>query len=294
MPLSISVIAILLGIVEGLTEFLPVSSTGHLIVFDRLLGFQTMLQNPDKAELFEVVIQLGAILAIGAIYRKKLIASFPPLSAERFRTFIKTNPGQLFINLLIAFLPAAIIGFLTHTFITKYLFGPLTIGITLLVGGILIIVIEKTTKEGDRKITVENADMERCAGDRLCASALAYPWNFALGGNDHGRYASRRETCFRYGILLSAGISNDDCSIGLRISEIPQAAHRRYDGNDYNRIHHLLRGGLGCCRMVYSLCATPPVYRFRILPDLFWGARARTLERTFTVLTSFSDNKNRN
>ncbi len=155
MPLSISVIAILLGIVEGLTEFLPVSSTGHLIVFDRLLGFQTMLQNPDKAELFEVVIQLGAILAIGAIYRKKLIASFPPLSAERFRTFIKTNPGQLFINLLIAFLPAAIIGFLTHTFITKYLFGPLTIGITLLVGGILIIIIEKTTKEGARKITVE-------------------------------------------------------------------------------------------------------------------------------------------
>jgi undecaprenyl-diphosphatase len=155
MPLSISVIAILLGIVEGLTEFLPVSSTGHLIVFDRILGFQSMLQNPDKAELFEVVIQLGAILAIGAIYRKKLIACFPPLSRARFGPFLKTNPGQLFVNLIVAFLPAAIIGFLTHGFITKYLFGPLTIGLTLLIGGIAIIIIEKTTKEASRKITVE-------------------------------------------------------------------------------------------------------------------------------------------
>lgn len=155
MPLSLSVIAILLGIVEGLTEFLPVSSTGHLIVFDRLLGFQTMLQNPDKAELFEVVIQLGAILAIGAIYRKKLMASFPPLSPSRFKPFLKTNPGQLFINLIVAFIPAAIIGFLTHGYITKYLFGPLTIGLTLLIGGIAIIIIEKTTKEASRKITVE-------------------------------------------------------------------------------------------------------------------------------------------
>ena len=97
MPLSLSVIAILLGIVEGLTEFLPVSSTGHLIVFDRILGFQSMLQNPDKAELFEVVIQLGAILAIGAIYRKKLIACLPiPLSPSQFKPFLKTNPGLSF------------------------------------------------------------------------------------------------------------------------------------------------------------------------------------------------------
>src|ERR1035437_6393210 len=155
MTLSICVIAILLGIVEGLTEFLPISSTGHLIVFDRFLGFQSLLQNPDKAELFEVVIQLGAILAIGAIYRKKLIASFPPLSPNRFRMFLKAKPGRLFINLLIAFLPAAIIGFLTHKFITEHLFGPLTIGLTLLIGGIIIIIIEKTTKEEERKITVD-------------------------------------------------------------------------------------------------------------------------------------------
>jgi undecaprenyl-diphosphatase len=149
MPLSISFIAIILGIVEGLTEFLPVSSTGHLIVFDRLLGFQSLLQSADKAELFEIVIQLGAILAIGVLYRKRLIESLVSTSLE-------TKPGKLRTNLFIAFLPAAVIGVLTHKFITTYLFGPLTIGITLLVGGIIIIIIERSTREEARTITVDS------------------------------------------------------------------------------------------------------------------------------------------
>lgn len=149
MPLSISFIAIILGIVEGLTEFLPVSSTGHLIVFDRLLGFQALLQSPDKAEMFEIVIQLGAILAIGVLYRKRLIESLVSKSLE-------TKAGKLRTNLFIAFLPAAIVGALTHKFITTYLFGPLTIAITLIVGGIIIIIIERWTSEEMRTITVDS------------------------------------------------------------------------------------------------------------------------------------------
>jgi len=149
MALSISFIAIILGIVEGLTEFLPVSSTGHLIVFDRLLGFQKLLQSPGKAELFEIVIQLGAILAIGVLYRKRLIDSLVSKSLE-------TKAGRLRTNLFIAFLPAAIVGVLTHKFITTYLFGPLTIGITLVVGGIIIIIIERWTNEDTRTITVDS------------------------------------------------------------------------------------------------------------------------------------------
>ena len=148
MTLSISFIAIILGIIEGLTEFLPISSTGHLIVFDRLLGFRSMLVNPDKAELFEIVIQLGAILAIGAIFRKPLLSSL-------FSKSLETKAGKLRTHLLIAFLPAAIIGVLTHKFITTYLFGPLTIGITLIVGGIIIIIIEKTTREDKRTLVID-------------------------------------------------------------------------------------------------------------------------------------------
>lgn len=148
MVLPISIIAVLLGIVEGLTEFLPVSSTGHLIVFDRILGFQRMLASPDKAELFEVVIQLGAILAIGFLFRQRLMSSL-------FSKSLESNAGRLRTHLAIAFLPAAIIGLLTHKFITTYLFNPLTIAITLIVGGIIIIVIEKTTREEARTTTID-------------------------------------------------------------------------------------------------------------------------------------------
>ncbi len=149
MPLSISFIAIILGVIEGLTEFLPVSSTGHLIVFDRLLGFQRLLQSPDKAELFEIVIQLGAILAIGVLYRKRLVDSLVSKSLE-------TKAGRLRTNLFIAFLPAAIVGLLTHHWITTYLFNPFTIGIALIIGGIIIIIIERTTREDARTITVDS------------------------------------------------------------------------------------------------------------------------------------------
>jgi undecaprenyl-diphosphatase len=146
--MSISIVAIILGIVEGLSEFLPISSTGHLIVFDRILNFQSMLANPDKAQLFEVVIQLGAILAIGVIYRKKLISSI-------FAPSMETQQGRLRTNLLLAFLPAAIFGFLFHHIITQYLFSPLTVAITLIVGGIAIIAIEKKTREEERTISLD-------------------------------------------------------------------------------------------------------------------------------------------
>ncbi len=149
MPLSLSFVAIILGIVEGLTEFLPISSTGHLIVFDRVLHFQELLQSPDKAELFEVVIQLGAILAIGALYRKQLIASLFARTAE-------SKAGRLRTNLIVAFIPAGIIGFATHHFIKTYLFGPLSIGISLVIGGIAIILIERNTSEEKRTITVDS------------------------------------------------------------------------------------------------------------------------------------------
>jgi undecaprenyl-diphosphatase len=148
MTLPLSIIAIILGIVEGLTEFLPVSSTGHLIVFDRILNFQELLQSADKAELFEVVIQLGAILAIGVLYRKRLMSSLVAKSSE-------STAGRLRTNLILAFLPAAVFGFLFHKLITTYLFSPLTVGITLVVGGIIIIMIETKTQEERRTITLD-------------------------------------------------------------------------------------------------------------------------------------------
>ena len=123
-------VAVILGIVEGLTEFLPISSTGHLIVTERVLGFEG-----TRGEVFAIFIQLGAILSVVWEYRAKLIRVTRdlPRSAEA-RGFV--------VNLAIAFVPAAVIGLLVHDFISARLFSPLTVALALIVGGILIFVVE--------------------------------------------------------------------------------------------------------------------------------------------------------
>src|SRR5256885_1014697 len=135
MVLPLWLLSLILGIVEGLTEFIPVSSTGHLIIADHFLGFKEALKSADKAELFEIVIQLGAILAVGFIYRRDLWGSL-------FAKHIQSEPGRLRTHLFIAFLPAAIAGFLFHKQITEYLFSPLTVSISLIIGGIIIVYVE--------------------------------------------------------------------------------------------------------------------------------------------------------
>ncbi len=130
MDLLLLIKALVLGVVEGLTEFLPVSSTGHLIIVGDLLGF-----NDEKGTVFEIVIQLGAILGVVWDYR---------LRVGRLITGITNRHEQRFIlNLLIAFLPAAVTGLLLHDKITTYLFNPLTVAGALIVGGILILIIER-------------------------------------------------------------------------------------------------------------------------------------------------------
>jgi undecaprenyl-diphosphatase len=130
MPL---LIAVLLGIVEGLTEYLPVSSTGHLVLAGHLLG----LPDDDPAtSSFEIVIQLGAILAVVAHYRVLLL--------ERARGLVARDPVaiRLAAALLIAFLPAAVVGLLFRKVIKAHLFGPVPVAGALIVGGIAMIIIE--------------------------------------------------------------------------------------------------------------------------------------------------------
>ncbi len=127
--------AAILGVVEGATEFIPVSSTGHLIVAGDWLGF-----TGEDAKAFEIFIQLGAILAIVWLYR-----------ADLARAVVKHKRGalhhQFMVNLFVAFVPAAAIGFLTHEFIKKYLFNPVTVAVALVLGGIAILLIERWRPE---------------------------------------------------------------------------------------------------------------------------------------------------
>jgi undecaprenyl-diphosphatase len=121
--------AIILGAVEGLTEFLPISSTGHLIIVGDLLSF-----NDERAKTFEIFIQLGAILSVVWHYRIKLWSVV---------TTLKDRPAQRFVlNLAIGFLPAAAVGLLLHRYIKAYLFNPTTVALALIIGGALILLIE--------------------------------------------------------------------------------------------------------------------------------------------------------
>jgi len=121
----------LLGIVEGLTEFLPVSSTGHLILAAKLLGFEG-----PESKLFEIVIQFGAILAVCWVYRERFTKAALGLTSD--------PTSQRFVaNILIAFLPAAVAGVFLYRLIKEVLLSPWVVAVALIVGGILILVIER-------------------------------------------------------------------------------------------------------------------------------------------------------
>lgn len=122
--------AIILGLIEGLTEFIPVSSTAHLLLASNVMNFNSIQNN-----LFEIVIQSGAILAICVIYRQKLFKVATNIADQKQQKFA--------LNIIIAFLPAAIIGFLIHDFIKSFLFSNLIIAIALILGGIIMIIVEK-------------------------------------------------------------------------------------------------------------------------------------------------------
>ena len=123
--------AALMGVVEGLTEFLPISSTGHLILAGALLGF-----NDDKAKVFDIAIQTGAIGAVILVYWQKIcttVRAFPTDSQAR----------QFALNVLIAFVPAVLLGLLFGKAIKAHLFTPLVVASTFIVGGLVILWAER-------------------------------------------------------------------------------------------------------------------------------------------------------
>lgn len=154
--------AVVLGIIEGLTEFIPVSSTGHLIFASDLLGF-----DPPYAKLFEIVIQLGAILAVCWLYRAKLIE-------VTLGVFSKPDDFRFARNVLVAFIPAVIIGVLAYGFIKRVLFSPWVVAVSLVVGGIAIFIIEAIHKK-PRHHVIDRFPVATCIGVGLCQTVAMIP-----------------------------------------------------------------------------------------------------------------------
>ncbi len=146
MTLNLFFIALVLGLVEGLTEFLPISSTGHLILAGSLLGY-----TDDSSKTFDIVIQLGAILAVCWEYRQrlwKLCITLPSARASQ----------KLALNLIIALLPAILLGSLLNAFLKTHLFAPIPVACALIAGGFIILLAERRYKKHPATVRIQTLD----------------------------------------------------------------------------------------------------------------------------------------
>ena len=146
--------AIILGIVEGITEWLPISSTGHMILVDEFLKLNV---SDEFKEMFEVVIQLGAIMAVVVLYWKQIFPfgkknNVHPLGQSRIGSYIKTDIFSMWFKVLVACVPAAVIGLLFDDKLNELFYNPWTVAIALIVFGIAFIIIENWNKGRSSKI----------------------------------------------------------------------------------------------------------------------------------------------
>jgi undecaprenyl-diphosphatase len=157
------VVALLLGIVEGLTEFLPISSTGHLIVAGSLLGY-----TGEQAKVFEIVIQAGAILAVCWEFRARLVRVVRGL-------FRDPRANRFVLNLVVGFLPAASLGLLLGRYIKAALFAPVPVAVAFVAGALVILWAERRQRARPDTVRIDDVDAMRWT-DALkvgCAQAFA-------------------------------------------------------------------------------------------------------------------------
>lgn len=183
--------AAVMGVVEGITEFLPVSSTGHLILAGNLLGF-----NDDMAKTFDVFIQLGAILAVVWMYRGKLTSTLKSIGTEKTNRFL--------LNLLTAFLPAVFFGLIAHSFIKRHLFNPITVAIALIAGGIVILVIERVVKK-PAVMDMDNVSFKQALGIGMAQTLSLFPGVSRAGATIMGAmcFGLERKTATEFSFFLA-------------------------------------------------------------------------------------------
>ena len=146
MDIALLIKAAIMGVVEGLTEFLPISSTGHLILAGALLGF-----DDDKAKVFDIAIQTGAIFAVILVYWQKIRDTLIALPSQK-------QAQQFALNVLIAFLPAVVLGLLFGKAIKAHLFTPAVVATTFILGGFIILWAERRQAAGGNAVRIVDVD----------------------------------------------------------------------------------------------------------------------------------------
>ena len=146
MDVTLLIKAALMGVVEGLTEFLPISSTGHLILAGALLGF-----NDDKAKVFDIAIQTGAIGAVILVYWQKIRTTLVALPTD-------AQARQFAVNVLIAFVPAVLLGLLFGKAIKAHLFTPMVVASTFILGGLVILWAERRQAQLPGAVRIQEVD----------------------------------------------------------------------------------------------------------------------------------------
>ena len=159
-----ALVALILGIVEGLTEFLPVSSTGHLIVAGSFLGY-----TGERAKVFEIVIQAGAILAVCWEFRARLIGVVSGLGSDPVAQ-------RFVVNLIVAFIPAAVLGLLFAKAIKRHLFAPLPVALAFIAGALVILWVERRMRVAPSRVRIDDVDDMRW----LDALKIGIAQSFAL------------------------------------------------------------------------------------------------------------------
>ncbi len=195
MDILLLVKAFILGVVEGATEFLPISSTGHLIIVGDYLHF-----NDEKGKVFEIVIQLAAILAVCWEYRVKLIDTALHLGSE-------SQAQKFVLNLLLAFLPAAILGLAFHSTIKQYLFSPITVAVALIVGGFAILWIERLALTATT-VHIDKIDPKQAVQIGLAQSLALFPGVSRAGATILGGmlFGLDRKTATEFSFFLAIPI----------------------------------------------------------------------------------------
>jgi undecaprenyl-diphosphatase len=193
MDLALLLKTIVIGIVEGLTEFLPISSTGHIILAEQLLDFEG-----PAGKVFEIVIQLGAILAVCVLYRAKIFATVGGV--------MRRDPVSMRFALavMVAFLPAVVVGVALHKYIKALLDKPIVVAVSLIVGGVVILLVERYAQR-PRVKSVDDIDWKTALFIGFCQCLAMIPGVSRSGATIMGARAFRvdRATSAEFSFFLA-------------------------------------------------------------------------------------------